>query len=424
MNAPHEPGGPASTPQGPGEPGPAAHPPPAPDVPGGTARAAGAPYEPDMPRTMKARGRALRTGWTTGTCASAAAKAATEALVTGAVQEVVEVALPSGRRVTFAVDSCAVDADRAEAVVVKDAGDDPDVTHGARLTATVTWRDEPGIRLEGGVGVGVVTKPGLGLELGGPAINPVPRTMIEQAVGESVDLRTRGVRVVVSVPDGERMARKTTNRRLGIIGGISILGTTGIVRPFSTASWRASVEQAVAVLAAQGEKTLVLCTGGRTEQGAMALLPQLPETCFVEVGDFTGAALRRAVEHGIAQVVFVGMAGKLTKLAAGVLMTHYTRSKVDTALLGEITEAAGGPPELAERVQAANTARHAYELWEAEGLLGRAGRELCRRVAGVLEHFAEDAAAETPGARGIAAQVVLVDFTGRRMVAMYGRLAR
>ncbi|MCO5974156.1 cobalt-precorrin-5B (C(1))-methyltransferase [Actinoallomurus soli] len=382
------------------------------------------PYEPDMPRTMKARGTALRTGWTTGTCASAAAKAATEALVTGAAPEVVEVALPSGRRVTFAVDSCVPGEGRAEAVVVKDAGDDPDVTHGAHLTATVSWRDEPGIELDGGVGVGVVTKPGLGLEVGGPAINPVPRRMIEQAVGESVDLTARGVRVVISVPEGEKMARKTTNRRLGILGGISILGTTGIVRPFSTASWRASVEQAVSVLAAQGQRTLVLCTGGRTEQGAMAMLPKLPDVCFVEVGDFTGAALRRAVEHGVTQVVFVGMAGKLTKLASGVLMTHYTRSKVDTALLGEITTDAGGPADLAARVAEANTARHAYELWEEAGLLGRAGRELCRRVAGVLERFAEDQAAQVPGASGVAAQVVLVDFTGKRMIAMYGRLAR
>jgi cobalt-precorrin-5B (C1)-methyltransferase len=382
------------------------------------------PYEPDMPRTMKVRGKALRTGWTTGTCASAAAKAAAEALVAGVAPEVVEVALPSGNRVTFAVDSCRIGDGRAEAVVIKDAGDDPDVTHGAHLTAAVSWRDEPGIELDGGVGVGVVTKPGLGLELGGPAINPVPRRMIQQAVGESVDLNTRGVRVVISVPDGEKMARKTTNKRLGILGGISILGTTGIVRPFSTASWRASVEQAVSVMAAQGEKTLVLCTGGRTEQGATALLPKLPDVCFVEVGDFTGAALRRAVEHGITQVVFVGMAGKLTKLASGVLMTHYTRSKVDTALLGEITTAIGGPDDVAAQVREANTARHAYELWESAGLLGRAGRELCRRVAEVLERFAEDEAAKVPGANGVAAQVVLVDFTGKRMIAMYGRLAR
>ena len=147
--------------------------------------------------------------------------------------------------------------------------------------------------------MGVVTKPGLGLEPGAPAINPVPRQMITQAVGEVVDLAANGIEVVISVPDGERMARKTTNARLGILGGISILGTTGIVRPFSTASWRASVEQAISVLAAQGEDTVVLCTGGRTEKGAMALLPQLPEVCFVEVGDFTGAALRQAAEHGV-----------------------------------------------------------------------------------------------------------------------------
>jgi cobalt-precorrin-5B (C1)-methyltransferase len=382
---------------------------------------------------MKVRQKALRTGWTTGSCASAAAKAAAEALVSQTPQEIVEVALPSGRRVTFAVDSCVLRADRAEAVVIKDAGDDPDVTHGAHLTATVSWREEPGIELDGGVGVGVVTRPGLGLDLGGPAINPVPRKMIEQAVGESVDLKVRGVRIVISVPEGEKMARKTTNKRLGILGGISILGTTGIVRPFSTASWRASVEQAVAVMAAQGEKTLVLCTGGRTEKGAMRLLPQLPGVCFVEVGDFTGAALRRAVENGITQVVFVGMAGKLTKLASGVLMTHYTRSKVDTELLAEITTAVGGPQELAAQVAVANTARHAYELWESADLLRRAGRELCRRVADVLERFAADESGGSPPDRSlrrdavqgpVAAQVVLVDFTGQRMIAMYGRLAR
>ncbi|GAA4148308.1 cobalt-precorrin-5B (C(1))-methyltransferase [Actinomadura keratinilytica] len=397
--------------------------------------------EPDLPRTMKARRKALRTGWTTGTCASAAAKAATRLLLRGDDPPgYVEVALPSGNRVTFRVEETGVDAGRgrARAVVVKDAGDDPDVTHGAHITADVSWRDEPGLDLDGGEGVGVVTKPGLGLELGGPAINPVPRKMITQAVAEALagapldgppDPRAvadpatgRGVRVVISVPDGERMARKTTNRRLGILGGISILGTTGIVRPFSTASWRASVEQAVSVMAAQGETTLVLCTGGRTERGAMKLLPRLPEVCFVEVGDFTGAALRRAVEHGLTQVVFVGMAGKLTKLASGVLMTHYTRSRVDTGLLGEITAAMGGPPELAERVAAANTARHAYELWEEAGLLGPCGRELCRRVAGVLERFAAEAAGG--GRSPIAAQVVLVDFTGERMVGMYGRMAR
>jgi len=365
--------------------------------------------EPDLPRTAKVRPRALRTGWTTGTCASAAAKAATTALRDQAEQQVVEVALPSGHRVTFPVESCVHDPVRATAVVVKDAGDDPDVTHGAHLTATVRWRPEPGVALEGGEGVGVVTKPGLGIEVGEPAITATPRAMIIQAVGEVADLAAHGVRVVISVPGGEVMARKTTNARLGILGGISILGTTGIVRPFSTASWRASVEQAISVMAAQGERTAELCTGGRTEKGAMALLPDLPEVCFVEVGDFTGAAIRRALAVGVVdRVIFVGMAGKLAKLAAGVLMTHYTRSKVDLGLLGEVTSAAGGRPELAAEVVAANTGRHAYELWEREGLLRVAGDQLCERVRSVLVRA---------GQGQLTADVVMVDFTGRAVVA-------
>ncbi len=361
--------------------------------------------EPDLPRTAKVRPKALRTGWTTGTCASAAAKAATELLATGKEPRWVEVALPSGRRVTFAVESSRLDGEAATAVVVKDGGDDPDVTHGAHLTATVCWDPAPGVHLFGGEGVGTVTKPGLGLEVGGPAINPVPRAMITQAVTEVVG--ERGIDVTISVPDGERIARKTTNRRLGILGGISILGTTGIVRPFSTASWRASVMQAVQVAAAQGETTIVLCTGGRTETGAMALLPDLPDVCFIEVGDFTGAALRVAVENGVSTVVFVGMVGKLTKLAAGVLMTHYTRSQVDTSLLGQITVQVGAA-DRREEVDAANTARHAYEIWDDAGVLRAAGDELCTRVRNVLVRF-------TKGK--LACEVAMVDFTGKTVVA-------
>ncbi|MDA8318828.1 MAG: cobalt-precorrin-5B (C(1))-methyltransferase [Actinomycetota bacterium] len=364
--------------------------------------------EPDLPRTAKVRPRALRTGWTTGTCASAAAKAATTALRDQERQDWVDVALPGGRRARFAVDSCTYRPGQATAVVIKDAGDDPDVTHGAHLTATVRWRVDPGAVLEGGEGVGVVTKPGLGIEVGQPAITATPRAMIIQALGEVVDLSISGVLVVISVPGGERMARKTTNARLGVLGGISILGTTGIVRPFSTASWRASVEQAVSVLAAQGEHTVVLCTGGRTERGAMALLPDLPEVCFVEVGDFTGAAVRRAIAVGLSQVIFVGMAGKLAKLAAGVLMTHYTRSKVNLGLLGDVTRVAGGTPELAAEVAAANTGRHAYEIWERAGLLRAAGDELCRQVRAVLVRA---------GQGHLDVDVAMVDFGGGRVVA-------
>lgn len=375
--------------------------------------------EPDLPRTAKVRPTALRTGWTTGACATAATKAAVTALVTGVTPERVEIGLPSGRRVAFPVARCdrrgVGRAARAEAVVVKDAGDDPDVTHGAHLTATVGWRDEVGLELAGGSGVGTVTRPGLGLPVGGPAINDTPRRMIGEAVGEVLDLTEVGVRVVISVPGGEVMARRTTNRRLGILGGISILGTTGIVRPFSTASWRASVVQAVQVMAAQGERTVVLCTGGRTERAARHLLPDLPEVCFVEVGDFTGAAVGAAVAGGMTAVVFVGMAGKLAKLAAGILMTHYTRSKVDLSLLGAVTAEAGGSPALVAAVTEANTGRHAYELWAAEGLLAEAGGLLCHRVRQVLLRYAGHA---------LTVDVAMVDFAGDRLVASSGRWTR
>ena len=362
--------------------------------------------EPDLPRTAKVRTGPLRSGWTTGTCSAAAAKAAATALVTQQVQTTVEVGLPDARRVQFDVERCDLTESSAEAVVVKDAGDDPDVTHGAHLTATVRWAAEAGLHLEAGVGVGVVTKPGLGLEVGGPAINPVPRQMIRDNVAAEVDLDARGVRVTISVPDGEKRAKKTTNARLGILGGISILGTTGVVRPFSTESWRASVVQAVSVMAAQGEPTLVLATGGRTEKAAMRMLPDLPEVCFVEVGDFTGAALRQAVDDGLSEVVFVGMAGKLTKLASGVLMTHYTKSKVDTAVLDPVTGEVTPVESLHDAVRNANTARHAYELWESAGLLRPAGDLLCARVADVLHRFS-----------GLRARVAMVDPAGHGVVA-------
>ena len=360
--------------------------------------------EPDLPRTAKVRTRALRTGWTTGACSAAAAKAAAVVLAGGPPPATVEIPLPvpfrGSDRATFAVERAGTIGDEAEAVVVKDAGDDPDVTDRAHLTVRLARADEPGVGFRAGPGVGTATKPGLGLPVGEAAINGTPRRMIAAAIGEVLDLEERGVTCTISVPGGEAMARKTTNARLGILGGISILGTTGIVRPFSTASWRASVEQAVDVLAAQGLGTVVLTTGGRTERAAMRLIPGLPDVCFIEVGDFTGAALRKAVGHGVPDVAFVGMAGKLAKLAAGVLMTHWTKSKVDTGLLAGLTTEAGGSPELAAEVGAANTARHAYELWRAAGL-DTACDLLCARVEANLERFAEGR---------ITARVAMVDF--------------
>jgi cobalt-precorrin-5B (C1)-methyltransferase len=360
---------------------------------------------PLSPEVAGAKG--LRTGWTTGTCASAAAKAATLWLVEGQPPADVDVALPSGRRVRFPV----IDVDPTRphrCAVVKDAGDDPDVTHGAHLTAQVEWQEpptEPGVELAAGAGVGTVTLPGLGLPVGAPAINPVPRRMITQAVREVTD---RPVRVTVSVPGGEAMAAKTSNDRLGIVGGISILGTTGIVKPFSTASYRASVVQQVDVAAAQGQRHLVLATGSRSDRAAQRLLAELPPVCFVEVGDFTGIALRRAAAAGtVEQVTWVGMAGKIAKLAAGVLMTHYRRSKVDGELLAEVATVTGAPAAVVDAATATATARHFAEVCLAHDCREPLA-ELCRRAARACQAHVDGA---------LAVEVVMVDFEGEEVVA-------
>ena len=364
------------------------------------------PHEPPLsPEVAEAKG--LRTGWTTGTCASAAAKAAVTGLLTGEVPAAVEIGLPSGKRVTFDV----ADADPAHpfrAAVVKDAGDDPDVTNGAHLTVEARWLpDGPPagvVELEAGEGVGRVTLPGLGLPVGAPAINPVPARMLRAAVAEVTE---RPVLLIISVPGGQHMASKTSNARLGIVGGISILGTTGIVRPFSTASWRASVVQQVDVAAAQGRDIMVLSTGGRTDAAAQRLFPELPEVCFVEVGDFTGVALRRASGAGMSKAIFVGMAGKIAKLAAGVLMTHYRRSKVDVEMLAEVAHASGAPDSVVAAATETATARHFAEACISEQFTEPLN-ELCRRAAASCSEFVNGA---------LAVEVIMVDFEGDEVLA-------
>jgi cobalt-precorrin-5B (C1)-methyltransferase len=358
--------------------------------------------EPDLAPEVAARTKGLRAGWTTGTCASAATKAAALGLVSGAAPPDVEVGLPSGRRVRFPVESEAPN----RCVVVKDAGDDPDCTDGARVTAAVEW-STAGARvteLRAGPGVGTITKPGLGLPVGAPAINPVPRRMIVAALGEATD---RPAVVTIAVPGGEAMAEKTTNERLGIVGGISILGTTGIVRPFSTAAYRASVVQQIDVAAAQGERTVLLATGSRSERAAIRLHPELDEVCCVEVGDFTGIALRRAAAAGIERVVFVGMAGKITKLAAGVMMTHFHRSKVDGEVLAAAAQAAGAPAAVVDAATETETARHFFEVCVARGTLEPL-QLLCAQAAAACRRHVDGA---------LEIEVVMVDFEGEAVVA-------
>lgn len=203
------------------------------------------------------------------------------------------------------------------------------------------------------------------------------------------------------------MASKTSNARLGIMGGISILGTTGVVRPFSTASWRASVVQQVDVAAAQGRDVIVLSTGGRTDAAAQRLLPELPPVCFVEVGDFTGIALRRAAGAGMSRVVFVGMAGKIAKLAAGVLMTHYRRSKVDVEMLAEVARASGAPAAVVSAATETATARHFAEVCVRERSLDPLA-ELCRRASASCTEFVNGA---------LDVEVIMVDFEGEQVLA-------
>ena len=374
--------------------------------------------EPPLSEEAAARTTGLRTGWTTGTCASAAAKAAVMGLVTGTCPATVEVALPSGRRVRFAVERHATDP--ATAVVVKDAGDDPDCTDGARITVRATWR-RPGTRssatlgqpatrqleLRAGPGVGVVTRPGLGLEVGGPSITAVPRRMIAAAVGEVPGIGERSITIEISVPGGEQMATKTSNARLGIVGGISILGTTGIVRPFSTAAYRASVVQQIDVAAAGAESLIVLSTGSRSDAAAQRLRPDLDPVCFVEVGDYTGVALRRAVGAGMTDVLWVGMIGKIAKLAGGVLMTHFHRSRVDGAILGEVARAARAPAAVVAAATETQTARHFYEACIAHDT-SEPLRLLCVQAAAACR-------AHVRGA--LAVDVVMVDFEGTGVVA-------
>lgn len=359
------------------------------------------------------RQRGNRTGFTTGANAAAAAAAATLGLVEGRVPEQVECVLPNAQRVAFRITEARLDGMQAHAVSIKDAGDDPDATHGAHLTADV--RRIPGgsgIELKGGAGVGIVTKPGLGLEVGGAAINPVPsRNIIEnvRAAGAAILAAGDGLEVTISVPGGEEMAKKTLNARLGILGGISILGTTGIVRPYSTAAFRASVVQAVQVAASRGQKSVVFTTGGRTEKCAMQVFWQFDEACFVQMGDFVKAAFQAALKHKMEHIIVGAMVGKLTKIAQGLSVTHAWREEVDRGLIAEAAAEVGAPAELVEEIRAAETARFAAEKLEQLGLSAAFHRVLAQRALHTLR-------TAYPGLHRLT--VLACDFEGKPIVTL------
>ena len=330
--------------------------------------------ESDYSRQTVKRG-GLRTGYTTGSCAAAAAKAATRSLLTGESVGQSTIQLPVGRSVTFEIHRCQTsdDGSKVTCSVIKDGGDDPDVTHGAEICVTV-YRDPnfaDKVRIAGGIGVGTVTRPGVGIEVGEPAVTRVPRRMIIDSVNEAATTHglpsETGLVVEISVPNGEAIAEKTTNSRLGILGGISILGSTGVVQPFSTAAWRASANMAIDVAATNDLSHLVLSTGTQSEIFTKKVL-DLPDMAYIEAGIFSGPSLKRCVMRNVQRATHAGMVGKLSKMAQGYFVTHVAGNRVDTTFLAALASQCGATDEVQEEIRQAASARHFQELALANGL--------------------------------------------------------
>lgn len=350
-------------------------------------------------RRMSEENRPLRRGWTTGACAAAAAKAAAAALRTGAFPDPVEIGLPGGRRVAFALATWETGDGFARAGIVKDAGDDPDVTHGALVVATVRpGRPGVGVAYARGEGVGLVTRPGLPIPPGEPAINPVPRAMIAEAVAEA---DAGDVEVEISVPEGAALAQKTLNPRLGIVGGLSILGTTGIVIPFSCSAWIHSIHRGIDVARAMGLDHVAGSTGNASET-AVQKFHGLHEVALIDMGDFVGGMLKYIRSHPVPKVTVAGGVAKMTKLAQGMLDVHSKRGLADLDALAEVAAGAGADDALLARIRAANTVAQAFA--EAAGAGVALGDAIAAR--------AWETAAPVLNDPGIALEIVVFDRDG------------
>ncbi len=306
----------------------------------------------------------LRSGYTTGACAAAAAKAAAIFAMKGKAVEAVDLCFPDGSQHSFKIHRSELRPEGALASVIKDAGDDPDVTNGAEICATVSLLDSKvsfqnaviidNISLMGGKGIGTVTKPGLAVDVGEPAINPVPRQMICSAVREIES--DRPVAVTISVPEGEHLAEKTLNHRLGIIGGLSILGTTGIVRPISAEAWTATIEASMNVAHSAGLQDIVLSTGRTSEKGAQSLL-DLPVEAFAMMGDYLEFSLKKAREIGFNTIHLAGMWAKIVKAAMEIPQTHVRNGALETSDAAEMLHGCGVEGDLLRQIEGSNTAR-------------------------------------------------------------------
>ena len=315
---------------------------------------------------METEKKKLRSGFSTGACAAAAAKAAAAVLLGGHELRRVEIPFPTGARHDFPLHSCVQQNGQVTASVIKDAGDDPDVTNGAEIIAIVE-EQQPGsseelIIIAGGPGVGKVTKPGLPISVGEPAINPVPRKMIRAAVSEAMeeagDHRIPLV-VTICVTDGELLAEKTLNHRLGIIGGLSILGTTGIVRPVSAKAWTDTIDASMSVARAAGLSEVIISTG-RTSEAAVQKMLNLPEEAQVMMGDYLAYALKGARRHGFGKIHLAGMWAKVLKCALGIPQTHVRHGALEVQHAADLLQELGLERETADVMATANTAREIF----------------------------------------------------------------
>lgn len=332
-------------------------------------RAAGMCYRSAMETSSREKlggeaERRLRKGWTTGACATAAAVAAYEALVTEAFPNPVGITLPKGETPAFPLVDFGAETGAAWATIRKDAGDDPDITHGALITARLAiGAVGTGIRFHAGPGVGTVTKPGLPLPPGEPAINPAPREMIAENLSAAADRLSgpRDLDVTISIKDGEKLAEKTWNPRLGIVGGLSVLGTTGVVIPYSCSAWIHSIHRGIDVAAANGFPHVAAATG-KTSEAAARALHGLPLEAMIDMGDFAGGMLKYLRKTPLPRVTIAGGFAKLVKLGQGALDLHSSRSQVDFTRLADTARTIGVASEIAARIAAANTAAEALSL--------------------------------------------------------------
>ena len=367
--------------------------------------------EQDLPQEVKEkklRGQ-LKTGYTTGTSATAASKSALITLLTGKSVEDVQITLPKGKIVTLKVAWTKINEKSISSAVIKDGGDDPDVTHGAEICSTVESTSNKGeVKIIGGTGVGKVTKPGLGLLLGHAAINPIPMKMITEAIHEVLNLypeviKKQGLKVTISVPSGEEIAKKTDNPRLGILGGISILGTTGIVLPYSTASFAAAIRQSLDVGIALKADTFILTTGGRSEDFCKSLFGDTyVDHCYVQMGDFAGYSVKQCHDKRIKKVFIAGFIGKLTKIAMGVKQTHVRGSHVNMEFMAKLAKTVGASEDVLKLIRYANTARHVSEIIDSHHIMGFYDL-ICSNAAGQLNNYSKNE---------LSIEVIMFDFKG------------